>query len=69
MKIRRSLKITIILAIIWFAIALPVPFLWLYPSTQHSEEFNTYLIIAAVVTIPLIIRRIIWIKNPKVMAS
>jgi hypothetical protein len=62
---KRTLKIVVILSLTWFAIVLPVPFLWVYPSIQHSEEYQTYVIIAALLSIPLAARGIIWIKRPQ----
>lgn len=63
---RRSVKIIILLSIIWFAMALPVPFLWAYSSLWNSEEYKTCVIIVALLSIPLVIRGIIWIKKPQV---
>jgi membrane protease YdiL (CAAX protease family) len=62
-KIRKSFKIIILLSIIWLAIAIPIPFLWIYPSLWHSEEYKTYVIIAVLLSIPLAIRGIIWNKK------
>ena len=50
---KRTLKIVVILSLTWFAIVLPVPFLWAYPSVQHSEEYQTYVIIAGSVVYPI----------------
>lgn len=66
LKIRKPLKIIILLSIIWLAIVIPIPFLWIYPSLWHSEEYKTYVVIAVLLSIPLAVRGIIWIKKPNV---
>ncbi len=55
-KRRRLLKIIIILSTVWFAVVVPIPFLWIYSSLQHSEEYKTYVVMAILVSIPLIAR-------------
>ncbi len=65
-KRKRLLKIIITLSIVWFAIVLPVPFLWIYPSLQQSEEYKTYVVLSILVSIPLIVRGIMWtLKSPQ----
>ena len=64
-KRKRNLKIIIMLSIIWFASALPVPFIWSNPSPQQSEQFKTYLEIAALVSIPFIAMGIAWTIKPE----
>jgi hypothetical protein len=53
------------LSIIWFASALPVPFIWSHPSPQQSEQFRTYLEIAALISIPFIGMGIAWTLKPE----
>ena len=65
-KRKRLLKIIITLSIIWFAIVVPVPFLSIYPGMRDSVEYQTYLVISILVSIPLIIRGIIWAVKPPV---
>ncbi|MDE1830577.1 MAG: hypothetical protein KGI25_09660 [Thaumarchaeota archaeon] len=65
-KRKRLLKIIIMLSIIWFAIVIPVPFLLIYPGMLDSVEYQTYLVIAILVSIPLIVRGIIWTLKPPV---
>ena len=48
----------------WFFIALPVQFLWMYPSIQKSEEYQTIVVIVVLISIPLVARGILWIKGP-----
>ncbi|MDC8452808.1 MAG: hypothetical protein LV477_07845 [Candidatus Nitrosotalea sp.] len=67
MKIRKSLKMIIMLSIIWLAIAIPIPFLWIYPALWHSEEYKTCVVIVALLSIPLTIRGIIWMKKSDVV--
>ncbi|MEO9276767.1 MAG: hypothetical protein ABI340_03155 [Nitrososphaera sp.] len=65
-KKKRSLKIIILLSIVWFASALPVPFLWSSPtSAQQSEQFKTYLEIAALISIPFIGMAVAWTLKPE----
>ncbi|HJT09317.1 MAG TPA: hypothetical protein VJ771_00875 [Candidatus Nitrosotalea sp.] len=65
-KRKRLLKIIITLSIIWFAIVVPVPLLLIYPGMRDSMEYQTYLVISILVSIPLIIRGIIWAVKPPV---
>lgn len=65
-KRKRLFKIMITLSIIWFAIVIPVPFLWIYPAMQQSEEYKTYAVMAILVSIPLIARGILWALRPPV---
>ncbi len=65
-KRKRLLKIIITLSIILFAIVVPVPFLLIYPSMRDSVEYQTYLVIAILVSIPLIVRGIVWALKPPV---
>lgn len=64
-KKKRSLKIIIMLSVIWFASALPVPFLWSNPTPQESQQFQTYLEIAALISIPFIGMGIAWTLKPE----
>lgn len=66
-KKKRSLKIIILLSIIWFASALPVPFLWSNPNPQQADQFKTYLEIAALISIPFIGMGIAWTLKPELM--
>ena len=64
-KRKRALKIIIMLSIIWFASALPVPFLWSNPNPQQSQQYWTYLEIAALISIPFIGMGIAWTLKPE----
>ena len=64
-KRKSALKIIIMLSIIWFAAALPVPFIWSNPSPQQSQQFQTYLEIAALISIPFIAMGIVWTLKPE----
>ncbi|HKU33733.1 MAG TPA: hypothetical protein VJR22_07805 [Candidatus Nitrosotalea sp.] len=64
-KRKRSLKIIIILAIVWFAAALPVPFMGANPDPQHPEQYKTYLEIAGIVSIPFIAMGVVWTLKPE----
>jgi hypothetical protein len=61
---KRTLKVVVGLSLVWFFIALPVQFLWIFPSLQQSEEYKTIVIIVALLSIPLAARGILWIKEP-----
>ena len=65
LKRKRNLKIIIMLSIIWFAAALPVPFIWGTPSPQQNEQFKTYLEIAGLISIPFIGMGIAWTIKPE----
>jgi flagellar basal body-associated protein FliL len=64
-KKKSALKIIIMLSIVWFASALPVPFIWSNPSPQQSEQFKTYLEIAALISIPFIAMAVAWTLKPE----
>jgi flagellar basal body-associated protein FliL len=64
-KKKSALKIIIMLSIVWFASALPVPFIWSNPSPQQSEQFKTYLEIAVLISIPFIAMGIAWTLKPE----
>ena len=62
---KRSLKIIILLAIVWFACALPVPILLTHPDPAHSDQYRAYVYIAAIVSIPFIGMAIAWTVKPE----
>lgn len=64
-KKKSALKIIIMLSIVWFASALPVPFIWSNPNPQQSEQFKTYLEIAVLISIPFIAMGIAWTLKPE----
>ncbi len=64
-KKKRSLKIIIMLSVIWFACALPVPILITHPDPAHSEQYRTYVGIAVIVSIPFIAMAIAWTIKPE----
>lgn len=64
-KKKSALKVIIMLSIIWFASALPVPFIWSTPSPQQSEQFRTYLEIAALISVPFIAMAVAWTLKPE----
>ena len=53
------------LSIVWFACALPVPILLTHPDPAHSEQYRTYVEIAAIVSIPFIGMAIAWTVKPE----
>ena len=64
-KKKRSLKIIIMLSIIWFACALPVPILITHPDPARSQQYLAYVEIAAIVSIPFIGMGIAWTVKPE----
>ncbi|MGI0017994.1 MAG: hypothetical protein ACYC6W_00235 [Nitrosotalea sp.] len=64
-KKKSALKVIIMLSIVWFASALPVPFIWSNPSPQQSEQFRTYLEIAALISVPFVAMGIAWTLKPE----
>ena len=64
-KKKRSLKIIILLSIVWFACALPVPILIIHPDPAHSEQYRAYVGIAAIVSVPFIGMAIAWTVKPE----
>gem|GEM_PF-5308538 len=61
---KRTLTVVVGLSLVWFFIALPVQFLWMFPSIQKSEEYQTIVVIVALLSIPLAVRGILWIREP-----
>ncbi|MDE1862570.1 MAG: hypothetical protein KGI33_06635 [Thaumarchaeota archaeon] len=53
------------LAIIWFAAALPVPFMWKNPDPSHPEQYLVYLEIAGIISIPFVAMGIVWTIKPE----
>ena len=64
-KKKRMLKIIIMLSIIWFACALPVPILVIHPDPAHSEQYRTYVEIAGIVSVPFVAMAIAWTLKPE----
>ena len=64
-KRKKSLKLIIMLAIIWFAAALPVPFLVKNPDPSHPEQYMVYLEIAGIVSVPFVVMGIVWTLKPE----
>ncbi len=64
-KRKRSLKIIILLSIVWFAAALPVPFMGSAGGTQNTEQYKTYMEIAGIVSIPFIAMGVVWTLKPE----
>ena len=64
-KKKKSLKVIIILGIVWFAAALPVPFLWSNPDPQRPEQYKVYLEIAGIVSIPFVAMGVVWTLKPE----
>ena len=64
-KKKRSLKIIILLSVIWFACALPVPILITHPDPARSEQYRAYVEIAAIVSVPFIGMAIAWTVKPE----
>lgn len=62
---KKSLKIIIMLSIVWFACALPVPILLTHPDPEHSAQYRAYVEIAAIVSIPFIGMAIAWTIKPE----
>ncbi len=65
-KRKKALKIIIMLSVIWFAAALPVPFMWASPTPQQSQQYWTYMEIAAIVSIPFIGMGVVWTLKPEI---
>jgi len=64
-KRKRALRIIIMLSIIWFASALPVPFLWSSPDPKQAQQYWTYLEIAGLISIPFIAMGVAWTLKPE----
>ncbi len=60
----RNVRIVILLAVIWFVITLPLPFLVNNPDVPEGQ-FNTILAIVAVMSIPFVMLGIAWTLRPE----
>lgn len=57
---KRNIKLILLLGVIWFVIALPLP--WLVNNPNVSEaSFYTIIGIIIVISIPLVVLGIVWI--------
>lgn len=53
------------LSIVWFACALPVPILITHPDPAHSAQYQAYVVIAIIVSVPFIGMAIAWTIKPE----
>lgn len=66
---KKVLKIVVILSLVWLAIAVPVPFLWVYPGLADSQEFQVYVAMTILISIPLAVRGFLWIRQSRTVVQ
>lgn len=63
-KKKKRAKTLILLAVIWFAISLPLP--WLYNTPEEAKpQLFVILQIIGLVSIPFIVLAIVWTIKPE----
>lgn len=60
---KRRVKTLILLSTIWFAVAIPLPFLFNVPS-EASTQFFTLLRLVGFISIPFVVLGIAWTIKP-----
>ena len=61
---KRKAKTLILLAIIWFAISIPLPFLFNVPK-EATPQFYTLIQIMGVISVPFVALGIAWTLKPE----
>jgi hypothetical protein len=61
---KRRVKTLILLAVIWFAVAIPMPFLFNVPE-EATPQFYTLIQILGLISIPFIVLGIAWTLKPE----
>lgn len=61
---KRKIKLIVLLAVIWFVISLPLPWLVNNPDVQE-KQFFTILGIIGILSIPFVVLGIVWTLKPE----
>lgn len=61
---KRRVKTLILLAVIWFAISIPLPFLFNVPS-EATPQLYTLIQIMGLISIPFVALGIAWTLKPE----
>jgi hypothetical protein len=63
-KRKKRVKILALLATIWFAVTLPLPWLWMAPEETKPQVF-ILLQIVGLISIPFIVLAVVWTIKPE----
>jgi hypothetical protein len=63
-KKKKRVKLLVLLSIIWFVVALPLPWLYLTPEEAKSQMF-ILLELIGIISIPFIILAVVWTIKPE----
>jgi hypothetical protein len=63
-KKKKRIKLIVLLSIIWFVIALPLPWLYLTPEEAKPQLF-ILLEIIGIISIPFIVLGVVWTIKPE----
>jgi len=61
---QKKVKLIILLALIWFVVSLPLPWIINNPDVEESQ-FYTILAIIGVISIPFVVLGIVWTLKPE----
>lgn len=61
---KKQFKTIVLLAVIWFVISLPLPWLWATPP-EAKPQLMVLLNIIGLVSIPFIVLAIVWTIKPE----
>jgi len=61
---QKKIKLIILLALIWFVVSLPLPWIINNPNVEESQ-FYTILGIIGVISIPFVVLGIVWTLKPE----
>ncbi len=61
---QKKVKLIILLAMIWFVVSLPLPWIVNNPNVDESQ-FYTILGIIGVISIPFVVLGIVWTLKPE----
>ena len=61
---RKKAKLIILLAVIWFVITLPLPFIINNPDVSE-KQFTTIMGIIGIMSIPFVVLGVVWMLKPE----
>ena len=61
---QKKVKLIVLLALIWFVVSLPLPWIINNPDVEESQ-FYTILGIIGVISIPFVVLGIVWTLKPE----
>ena len=64
-RTKKKLEIITLLAIIWFVITLPLPWILTAPSDAAQTQLIIILQITAMVSVPFVILAVVWTLKPE----